>query len=146
MSSLSQDEIIEMSNPSSPSSFDNSSLEPFNPAFEPRAVSASSKTTRNLTASQGSSSNSNKRYQSKFRKEWLSNPLFSTFLRECKSDSRKALCITCNVQFSIQNSGLGDINHHIQTKRHRERARSAEVNPCKTYPYRFYSQRLPKFF
>lgn len=147
MSSSSQDEIIEISNLSSSSpSLNNSSPEPFEPAFVHHAISASPKTTWNPAAVETSSSKSNKRYQSKFRKEWLSNSLFSTFLRECKSDPTKALCITCNVQFSIQNSGLGDINHHIQTKRHQERTQSAEANRCKTYCYRFYCQRLPKLF
>jgi hypothetical protein len=67
-----------------------------------------------------------------FKKEWLSHSNFFTFLRECKTDRTKALWITCNIQFSIQNSGLGDINHHIETKEHQERTKSAEANLCKT--------------
>ncbi|CAF1575662.1 unnamed protein product [Adineta steineri] len=74
-------------------------------------------------------SRANKRYQSRFKKEWLSNSYFSTFLRECKTDITKAVCITCNVQFSIQNSGVGDINHHIQTKKHQDRTKSIEATP-----------------
>ncbi len=70
MSSSSQDEIIEISNlSSSSSSLDNSSPEPFEPAFVHYAISASPKTTWNSTAPKASLSKSNKRYQYKFRKE-----------------------------------------------------------------------------
>ena len=86
--------------------------------------------------SSSSSSKVNKRYQSKFKKEWLSHSYFSTFLRECKTDQTKALCITCNLQFSIKNSGLGDINNHIRTKKHQECTKSAAANMCKIYHYR----------
>ena len=46
-------------------------------------------------------SKSNKHYEPKFKKEWLSNLRFSVFLRRRKSDSTKALCCIRNVQFSI---------------------------------------------
>jgi hypothetical protein len=118
--SSSEDEIMEIINV--PSSSDND-------------LSILSKTTSNTIVANISSpsvSKENKRYKSKFKKEWLSNSYFSTFLRECKTDRTKALCITCNVQFSIQNSGLGDINHHIQTKKHKDRTKSVETNPCKS--------------
>ena len=132
MSSSSQDEIIEISNVSS--SLDNNLPKPFEPAPINNAISVPPKTTSNTIVAKISSpsvSKENKRYKSKFKKEWLSNSYFSTFLRECKTDQTKALCITCNIQFSIQNSGVGDINHHIQTKKHQERTKSAEANPCK---------------
>ncbi len=138
MSSSSQDEIIEILNSSSS---DNDFLESVEPAFVHDAISISPKTTSNsiaVKASSLSSLKSNKRYQCKFKKEWLSNSDFSTFLRECKADPTKALCITCNAQFSIQNSGIGDIKHHMQTKKHQQCTKSAEANPCKTYRYRFY--------
>jgi hypothetical protein len=137
MSSSSQDEIIEISNPTSASSLDINFSKPIESAFIHSDLSISSKATSESTAAKISSplsaSKSNKRYQCKFRKEWLSKSDFSTFLRECKVDPTKALCITCNVQFSIQNSGLGDINHHIKTKKHQQCTKSAEANPCKTY-------------
>ncbi len=118
--SSSEDEIMEIVNV--PSSSDND-------------LSILSKTTSNTIAVKISSplvSKENKRYKSKFKKEWLSNSNFSTFLRECKTDRTKTLCITCNIQFSIQNSGLGDINHHIQTKKHQDRTKPAENNSCKS--------------
>ncbi|CAF3163456.1 unnamed protein product [Rotaria sp. Silwood2] len=102
--SSSEDEIMEIINV--PSSSDND-------------LSILSKTTSNTivaTISSSPVSKENKRYKSNFKKEWLSKSYFSTFFRECKTDRTKALCITCNVQFSIQNSELGDINHRIQTK------------------------------
>ena len=134
MSSSLLDEIIEISDLSSSSSSDNSFSEPSGSAFVHTAIPVSPKTISNSTAVKTpSSSKSNKRYQCKFKKDWLSKSLFSTFLRECKGDSTKALCITCNVQFSVQNSGLGDVHHHIQTKRHKERTKAAEAVICKTF-------------
>ena len=85
-----------------------------------------------------SSSSATKRYSSKFKKEWLFNSMFSTFLRECKTDSTKASCILCNAQFSIANSGIGDVNRHIQTKKHQECVKSFESNRCKMCYYCFF--------
>ena len=133
MSSL-EDEIVEISNVSSSSSSNSYVSKSFETVPEDRAISSSPKATSNTIAAKVSSpstSRANKRYQSRFKKEWLSNSYFSTFLRECKTDQTKAVCITCNVQFSIQNSGAGDINHHIQTKKHQDCTKSIEANPCK---------------
>ncbi|CAF5049989.1 unnamed protein product [Rotaria magnacalcarata] len=130
MSSL-DDEIIEID---VPSSSDNDLSKSFEPTPIGKAICIPSKTTSNTTVTKISSpslstSRVNKRYQPKFKKEWLSNSFFATFLRECETDQTKALCITCNIQFSIQTSGLGDINHHIQTKKHQDRMKSFEANP-----------------
>ncbi|CAF3468027.1 unnamed protein product [Rotaria sp. Silwood2] len=116
MYSTQDDDIIEISNPS-----DASFLTQFDPLPLNDSISILPKNT--LTSkyiNSSSSSNLNKRYASKFKKELLSNSRFSIFLRECKSDPAKALCIVCNIQFSIQNSGLGDINHHFKTRKHQE--------------------------
>ncbi|CAF5221421.1 unnamed protein product, partial [Rotaria magnacalcarata] len=103
------------------SSSDNDLSKSFESIPIDKAICIPPKTTSNTTVTKISSPSSstsrvNKRYQPKFKKEWLSNSFFAPFLRECKTDQTKALCINCNIQFSIQNSGLGDINHHIQTK------------------------------
>jgi hypothetical protein len=82
-----------------------------------------------------SSSNSNKRYSSKFKKDWLSIPLFSSFLRECKDDPTKALCIVCNGKFSIQNSGLGDIHRHAETNKHKQSTKATEANRSEIFPF-----------
>ncbi|CAF5077944.1 unnamed protein product [Rotaria magnacalcarata] len=126
-----------------PSSSGNDLSKSFESTPIDNAICIPSKTTSNTTVTKISSTSSstsrvNKRYQPKFKKEWLSNSFFATFLRECKTGQTKALCITCNIQFSIQNSGLGDINHHIQTKKHQDRMKSIEANSCKTYHYEFY--------
>jgi hypothetical protein len=101
MSSWSQDEIIEISNPTSASSLDNSFLKPIESAFIHNVISNSPKAASDSIAAKAlsplSASKPNKRYQCKFRKEWLSNSDFSIFLREFKVDPTKALCITCNV-------------------------------------------------
>ena len=98
--------------------------------------SISSTATARTTTS--SSSSATKRYSSKFKKEWLFNSMFSTFLRECKTDSTKASCTLCNAQFSIANSGIGDVNRHIQTKKHQECVKSFESNRCKMCYYCFF--------
>ncbi|CAF5217985.1 unnamed protein product [Rotaria magnacalcarata] len=54
------------------------------------------------------------------------------FLRECKSDPTKALCAVCNLQFSIENSGIDDINRHSKSKKHLECLKSAESNRSQT--------------
>lgn len=58
----------------------------------------------------------NQCYRSKFKKEWLFNPSFSAFLQECKTDQTKVSCIACNIHFSVQNNGFGDVYSHIQTR------------------------------
>ena len=98
--------------------------------------SISSTATARTTTS--SSSSATKRYSSKFKKEWLFNSMFSTFLRECKTDSTKASCTLCNAQFSIANNGIGDVNRHIQTKKHQECVKSFESNRCKMCYYCFF--------
>jgi hypothetical protein len=129
--SSSEDEIMEIS--SLPSSSNNYVSKSSETVPVDKAISLPPKTTNTIIAkiSSPSASRINKRYQSKFKKEWLSNSYFSTFLRECKTDQTKAVCVTCNIQFSILNSGVGDINHHVQTKKHQDRTKSAEANPCK---------------
>ncbi|CAF4631839.1 unnamed protein product [Rotaria socialis] len=127
--SSSEDEIMEISNlPSSSNNYVSKSSET---VPVDKAISLPPKTANTIIAkiSSPSASRINKRYQSKFKKEWLSNSYFSTFLRECKTDQTKAVCVTCNIQFSILNSGVGDINHHVQTKKHQDRTKSAEANP-----------------
>ncbi|CAM4937410.1 unnamed protein product [Rotaria socialis] len=111
-----------------PSSSDNDLSKSFEPTPIDKAICNPPKTTSNTTVTKISSPSSstsrvNKHYQPKFKKEWLSNSFFATFLREYKADQTKTLCITCNIQFSIQNSGLGDINHHIQTEKHQDQNR-----------------------
>ena len=102
-------------------------------------TSSSSSISSTVTArTTTSSSSATKRYSSKFKKEWLFNSMFSTFLRECKTDSTKASCILCNAQFSIANSGIGDVNRHIKTRKHQECVKSFESNRCKMCYYCFF--------
>ena len=95
--------------------------------------STSCKNKSKFTTTSSSSVNVTNRYISKFKKQWLSNPKYSSFLKECKNDQTKALCCICNVQFSIQNSGITDINTHTKTKRHQDCVTSAEANKCNVF-------------
>ena len=97
ISSSSQDEIIEIS--SSPSSLDNDSSESSQTTPRPNPASISSLSSSNSVLEKRLIAKSNKRYQSKSKKEWVSSPAFSVFLRQCKSDPTKALCCICNFQF-----------------------------------------------
>ena len=73
MSSSLLDEIIELSDPSSSSSSDNRFSEPSGSAFVHNSIPVSPKIISNLTAvKMPSSSKPNKRYQCKFKKDWLS--------------------------------------------------------------------------
>ncbi|CAF4651227.1 unnamed protein product [Rotaria sp. Silwood2] len=123
-------DIIEISN-----SLDGDFSLQVNPLTVKESVTVTPKTTAAATSTNSSSSSSsstiNKRYCSKFKKEWLFNSSFSTFLRECKTDPTKALCVVCNIQFSIQNSGVGDINRHTKSKKHLEYLKSTESNRSK---------------
>lgn len=116
MSSFEEDEICEITT---------SSKENIAPQAESNVINDNLKPN---TSSALSSRTVPKRYQSKFKKEWLSDPQYSSFLKECKRDATKALCITCNVAFSIQNSGITDINNHMKTKRHQQCHKSIETN------------------
>jgi len=69
-----------------------------------------------------------KHYHSKFYNEWLSDPKYSSVLKECKNDATKTLCIMCNIQFSIQNKGILDINNPMETKKPQECLKSIETN------------------
>jgi len=122
-------DITEISNSS-----DNDFPSQFDPLSVNEAIAVSAKTSSaSSLVSSSLSPTVNKRYRAKFKKEWLSISNFSTFLRECKTDSTKALCIVCNTQFSIQNSGIGDIHRHIKRKKHQDCLKSAEANRCKIY-------------
>ncbi|CAF5072568.1 unnamed protein product [Rotaria magnacalcarata] len=82
-----------------PSSSDNDLSKSFEPTPIDEAICIPPKTTSNTTVikiSSLSTSRVNKRYQPKFKKEWLSNSFFAIFLRECETDQTKALCITSN--------------------------------------------------
>ena len=113
MFSVEEDEVDEVSN----SLKENVVPQPVKNS-DPSSLKNNSKSTTPSSSSSSSSVAITKRYLSKFKKEWLSNPKHSSFLKECKSDTTKALCIVCNIQFSIQNSGITDINNHMKTKKH----------------------------
>jgi hypothetical protein len=135
MSSSSSSEIIEIDDELSSSSLGNDSIKLSRSTFQRNTISTSSSTTSSSTVAKKSSSNSNKRYSSKFKKDWLSIPLFSSFLRECKDDPTKALCIVCNGKFSIQNSGLGDIHRHAETNKHKQSTKATEANRSEIFPF-----------
>ncbi len=67
---------------------------------EPQPVknsdSSSLKKNSNSTTPSSSFVTITKRYLSKFKKEWSSDSKYSSFLKECKNDTTKALCIICN--------------------------------------------------
>lgn len=146
MSSSLHDEIIEISSSSSSSLLENDFSKAFKPFIEQNFTSSSPETISNSKfVKESSSSKSNKRYQSKFKKEWLSNSRFSTFLRECKGDPTKALCTMCNIQFSVQNSGLGDVNHHMETRKHIQCKKAADANRSRIF-YNYFSTVFKTFF
>ncbi|CAF4011889.1 unnamed protein product [Rotaria sordida] len=127
MFSTQEDEIIDVSN-----TLEEDRLPESSPQSVKDTDSVSLKNNSKLTTTSSSSSiNANKRYISKFKKEWLSNPRYSSFLKECKTDQTKALCIICNIQFSIHDSGIGDVNSHMKTKKHQDNVKSAEANKLK---------------
>ncbi|CAF1659945.1 unnamed protein product, partial [Adineta ricciae] len=120
------------------SSIDNDSVKQFQSTLERNAIFTSSPTAAKPILLKRLSFKSNKRYSSKFKREWLSNSHLSSFLCEFKSDTMKALCIVCNIQFSIQNSGLGDIHHYIETNKHKQCTKAVEANPTKPLDSTFY--------
>ncbi|CAF5065213.1 unnamed protein product, partial [Rotaria sp. Silwood1] len=127
MSSLSEDEIIEIAN---------SSKENIVPQAKSNSLKNNLKSKTSLPLPSRTVS---KRYLSKLKKEWLSDPQYSSFLRECKNDATKALCIPCNIQFSIQNSGMTDVNNHMKTKKHQKCLKSIESNKSEAIHSIFHS-------
>ncbi|CAF4176055.1 unnamed protein product [Rotaria sp. Silwood2] len=81
------------------------------------------------------SDSSSLKNNSKFRTSSSSSSVAIT--KQCKNDTTKALRIICNIQFSIQNSGITDINNHMKTKKHQYCLKSAESNKCNVFPIDF---------
>ena len=73
------------------------------------ADSVSLKNNSKFTTTSLWSINVSKCYISKFKKEWLLNPTYSSFLKECRIDQTKPLCFICHVKFSTQKSGTAII-------------------------------------
>ncbi|CAF4252336.1 unnamed protein product [Rotaria sordida] len=130
MFSMQEDEIIDVSNSLEEECLPESAPQPVKDAD---SVSLKNNSKFTTTSSLSSPVNTSKRYISKFKKEWLLNPRYSSFLKECKTDQTKALCIICNLQFSIQNSGVGDVNSHMKTKKHQDNLKSVEANKCNVF-------------
>ncbi|CAF3803930.1 unnamed protein product [Rotaria sp. Silwood1] len=104
MSSFQEDEIIEIANSSK-----------YN--IVPQTESNSLKdNVKSKTSSPLPFRTAPKRYLPKFYKEWLSDPQYSSFLNEYKNDARNALCIACNIQFSIENSRITYVNCYMKTE------------------------------
>ncbi|CAF3584358.1 unnamed protein product [Rotaria socialis] len=115
--SSSEDEIMEISNlPSSSNNYVSKSSET---VPVDKAISLPPKTTNTIIAkiSSPSASRINKRYQSKFKKEWLSNSYFSTFLRECKTDQTKAVKINHSEKYNEPVLNIGYQIQSIHTKK-----------------------------
>ena len=84
------------------------------------SVTVTSKTTTATTSADSSSSSStiNELYCSKFKKEYgYSIRVFLLFYENAKLILRK-FCVICNIQVSIQNSGVGDINRYTKSKKY----------------------------
>ncbi len=79
-------------------------------------ISSSSKTKRRCT----------------FNKNWLKDPKYSTFLRECRTNSRLAHCSICKSNFSIANGGVYLINRHAEQPGHKQLAEAEAKEKCKT--------------
>ncbi len=63
----------------------------------------------------------------KFCDDWLSNPLFSKWVRRDK-DETKAFCIWCRKSISVASMGAQALRSHIQGAKHSRRARSVTQN------------------
>ena len=63
-----------------------------------------------------------------FHCQWILDERFAPFLRECKSDSTKSMCIACNDKFSIHHGGKNDIERHMKSKKHVKAMRSFSIN------------------
>ncbi|CAF1405669.1 unnamed protein product [Adineta ricciae] len=63
-----------------------------------------------------------------FNRQWIVDTKFTSFLRECNSDSTKAICIACNDQFSIHHGGKNDIERHMKLQKHVHAMRSFRID------------------
>ena len=113
-----EDNTIETTNPSK---------ENIIPQAEPNSLKENLKY---KTSSPPGSCRTPKRYVSKLKKERLSDLQYSSFLKECKNDSTKALCVGCYNQLPIQNSEITGVGNHMKTKKHQECLKSIESNAC----------------
>ena len=57
-----------------------------------------------------------------FKKTWLKDPKYSTFLKECQTNKYLAHCSICKSNFSIANGGTYLINRHVDQTNHKRLA------------------------
>jgi len=67
---------------------------------------------------------------STFNKIWLKDPKFSSFLRECRTDSHFAHCCLCNSDFSISNGGVYLVIRHAEQASHKRLAEIEVKKKC----------------
>ncbi|CAF5193030.1 unnamed protein product, partial [Rotaria magnacalcarata] len=59
-----------------------------------------------------------------FNQQWLKDPKYAPFLRECRANKYFAHCSICKSNFSLSNGGVYLINRHIEFANHK---RFAEI-------------------
>jgi hypothetical protein len=66
-----------------------------------------------------------------FKKEWMNNPDYKGFLKECRIDKYLAHCSICNSNFSIANGGKYLINRHMEQSNHKRLSDIDAKEKCK---------------
>lgn len=69
-----------------------------------------------------------KRKKGVFNPQWKNDSKYASFLKECRSDCTKAMCIACNEQFSVHFGGKNDVDRHAKSKKHVTVMRSFTIN------------------
>jgi hypothetical protein len=66
-----------------------------------------------------------------FNQQWLKDPKYALFLRECQTNKYFAHCSICKSNFSIANGGIYLVNRHIEQAGHKRLAETQEKEKCK---------------
>ena len=59
-----------------------------------------------------------------FQTEWLRNKKYSSWIKSCVSNNKKAICNWCRTDIDISNMGVSALDSHAAGKKHLGHART----------------------
>ena len=81
-----------------------------------------------------------------FKKQWVKDPKYTSFLQECKTSPYLAHCSICKSDFSIGNRRTYFINRHLEQATHKRLVEAQMKEKCKNYYRRTITSYLIDFF
>lgn len=69
------------------------------------------------------------RYSSYYKKEWVEDQRFKTWIKPSQKGSSFAYCTLCSKDISVNNSGVRDLLKHKESKKHRDAETAKNLQP-----------------